>query len=235
MCLLWWYAKEHLAQLHNLKSVYIATTGPVVGYFGVDHPTMDEVFEKMSEIFSNWHFLEQFNTSRMVLTNKLPRLFGSLQYPLTNINLYAARLSKEDLSYLATSHHMGSLQQVELAYNDFRGMATELCDMLRNASSLTVLSLKMSEMQLHEKVQVMQALQSCPNLHKLAMYENEDMLSTAGYDTVIELACLLPWLKEFYIFPFQYKPFELFFRTTVYTSACRILDEQKRTDLKLLY
>ena len=213
----------------------ISTTGPVMGYLGPEHPTGEELHLETVRIFSNWHCLCELYTSRVVLTDQVAGLLGALRQPLTKINLYSARLSGDDISYLARSHHIEHLQQIEIAYNDFRGKGEELCDMLRNASSLAVLGLKMSLLRLHEKIQVMQVLQNCLMLHTLAMYENEDMLSTSGYETIVDLACAVPSLQEFYIFPIEYKPFALFFRSAVWARCCEILCRQNRTDLKLFY
>lgn len=205
-------------------------------YLGPEHPTAEQLHLETVNIFSTWHCLQELNTSRVVLTDQLAGLLGALPQPLRKINFYAARLSANDLLYLAQSHHIQQLQQIELAYNDFGGKSEALCSMLRAAGKLVVLGLKMSLLKLHEKVQVLQVLSGrCHSLHTLAMFENEDMLSTAGYETVVQLASDIPSLAEFYVFPIDYKPFALFFRSHVWSFCEEILIKNNRKELKLFY
>ena len=88
---------------------------------------------------------------------------------------------------------------------------------------------------LFEKKAIMETLQPLHKLHTLVLHETDDIVSTDGYKAIVELACLLTSLKEFYIFPFDYKPFELFYRELVEEICQDVLIENDRNDLELFY
>ena len=231
----WWHMHDQLIRFHELTSMNISTTGPAMCYRGEDDPSDADLLLATTQVFSAFHNLTELYFSKIILTKQLQYYFGALVTPLKCINLYAAKLDREDLVYMAHSHHIGSIVRMELAYNEFHDMCNELCHMLLQARQLEVLSLKMSMLEYHEKVAVMLVLTEQGVIKTLCMYENENMLSANGYNDIVELACDVKSLTEFYLWPYNYKPFELFFRPVV-TESCQLIAKKRgRGDLKLLY
>jgi hypothetical protein len=100
---------------------------------------------------------------------------------------------------------------------------------------MEILNLRETNLVLDEKLSVISALHQSEKLHTLALYEQEDMLSSSGYQSMIELACAVESLKKFYVFPFNYKPFEIFHRQDVEEASELILIMNGRTDMQLYY
>lgn len=196
---------------------------------------MDEIFTRASISLSKWTQLSEVYFIGLVLTNQVAKLLGALVSNLKKLILYGCDLHCDDILYLSTCSHVPHLEELGLEYNNLRNMGTVMCDIAKRAETISILNLKETKMMLHEKVALLEALQFSETLNTLVLHEKEDMLSTEGYETLVEMACCIESLKEFYVFPFDYKPFEMFYRDSVEEACQEILSINDRTDLALYY
>lgn len=230
-----WKLSHVMKTLTGLKKFGLGTSGPKMKLLGESDPTSEELLQNSLEILGCWPNLKELYFIGLTMTCEVEQWLEAVCNPLEKLILYACKVSTADLEYLSQSNHLSALQELGMEHTNLRGMGGLLCEIIHNAPNLTLLNLKDSQLQLHEKTDILYALQTRQIIQTLLLFENEDMLSTAGYEVVTELACAITSLKSFYVFPFNYRPFEVFYRESVEQTCQTLLLKNKRTDLILHY
>ena len=227
---------EEFSELSNVKIYGMAATGPnILAFSNPNEPGEQEILEATCEVYTHWKSVQEVYYNRISLTNKFGELLSSLQKPLKTIYCYHCYLTEKDIRYLADSHHAKAVETLILDYNNLGGLGEYICSFIASAPHLRILNLKGTELNEEERIEVLCALQACPNMDTLVLYEEDNMVSTECYETMVQLACALPNLKTFYLFPLRYKPFDQIYRETVVGSCQGILGASDRTDLELWY
>ena len=237
MMLMMWELHKELKALKNLTKYVMGTSGPHVPQVlsFKCYPTPEKLLQRTVQVFQSWENLDELFYVGVVLTNQLKPILSALKKPLKKLQIYACKISFEDVVYLSTCHHLEHLIDLGLEYNNLVDKGHVVTTMVENCKQVDMLNLKETNLKVHEKLEILGALQGSNTLATLAMYENEDMVSTSAYQTLVEMACRIPNLTTFYIFPFNCKPFDVFFRADVEDSCKEILTRQNRQDLKLFY
>ena len=231
-----WHFHDLLVQFVKLKIFALASVGPpLIKNLDGSGPTQEQLLERTQEVFRTWTELEEVYFNRIHISNQVEAMLSQLQSPLKLMYFYAAELRQPDVEYLSKSHHIHNLHSLTLEKNSLRGMGAEMTELVRNAYAIETLNIKDTEMQLHEKIGLMTCLQSSETINVIVLHETEDMVSSDGYQQLVELSCSMKNLKHFYIFPFCYKPFEIFFRQKAQELCEAILVAYKRTDIQLYY
>ena len=171
----------------------------------------------------------------MILTGQIRKFLEPLQKPLEKIIFYSCVLNLDDITYLSECKHLKALTELGLEYNNLEGMGDILCKLVKKTPNLHVFNLKETKLRPNEKLFLMYSLLNCSQLDTLVLYENEDYLSLEAYEAIIEAACLMDSLREFYIFPFDFKPFELFHKKIVDEVVEEILTINERENLQIFY
>lgn len=232
-----WELHQDLLRIPNLLVFGLGTTGPKLHLqlISPKEPTDADCIQPTEHVLEQWSHLRNLQLTGLLLTKKINIWLTSLHNPLHTLSLYACKLDRQDLEYLSQSHHLHSLLHLNLEKNDLRDCGEEICQVIRAAPQLELLNLRETKLKLHEKLSVITALHESEKLHTLAMYEQEDMSSTSGYESMVELACGIRSLKKLYIFPFMYQPFEIFYREGVERASEMILCLNERKDIELYY
>ncbi|KAK2142962.1 hypothetical protein LSH36_891g00011 [Paralvinella palmiformis] len=235
--LVMWELHQDLLRIPNLLVFGLGTTGPKLHLqlISPKEPTDADCIQPTEHVLEQWSHLRNLQLTGLLLTKKINIWLTSLHNPLHTLSLYACKLDRQDLEYLSQSHHLHSLLHLNLEKNDLRDCGEEICQVIRAAPQLELLNLRETKLKLHEKLSVITALHESEKLHTLAMYEQEDMSSTSGYESMVELACGIRSLKKLYIFPFMYQPFEIFYREGVERASEMILCLNERKDIELYY
>lgn len=227
---------EELKALPHLVRFTWATAGPkLLKVFGSDGPTDEEILVKSADVLHAWKELKEVFFNGVTLKNQLAILLHALPNPLEVIYLNKNDLGISDLNYLSYCHHLSTLRELTLERTDLSGLGEYVVELARNAGSLVYFSIKDTNIQEHHRIQVVEALQEAMVLRILSIYDGDGMLSDDGYQVIVHLACNIPSLKYFYLFPFNYEPFEKTLRQQVLMAATQILAEHKRQDLQLAY
>ena len=202
---------------------------------GKNDPAPADILSRTVAVLAGWEWLQEVYLSHIVLTGHLKDWLGALKLPLAKLSLYNTSLDADDITYLSeSSRHLATITELAIQHNNLRGLGHELCALVSKADVLRQLHLKETQLMLHEKTAIMTALQS-PDLKVIVLYEDEDMISTSGYETLVELACAIESLREFYVFPFNYRPFEIFYRHAVQEATQAIVAAHNRANLQLYY
>ena len=227
---------EEFSQLSNIKIYGMAATGPnILAFSNPNEPREQEVLEATRSVYSNWKSLREIYYNKISLSNKFGAMLSNLQEPLKTIYCYHCYLTEDDIRYLAECHHAKTVETLILDYNNLGGFGKYICSFIGNAPHLKILNLKGTGLHEEERIEVLGALQACPNMDTLVLYEDDNMVSQECYETLVQLSCTLPNLKTFYIFPLRYEPFDQIYRETVVESCQQVLTASKRTDLALWY
>ena len=197
-------------------------------------PTPADILSSTVDVVSSWKWLHEVYLSHIVLTGHLKDWLGALAQPLSKLSLYNTSLAADDIIYLSESPHLATITELAIQHNELRGLGHELCTLVSKMLRLRQLHLKETQLMLHEKTAIMTALRS-PCLDVLVLHEEEDMISTSGYETLVQLACNIGSLREFYVFPFNYRPFEIFYRHAVHEATQAIMAAHNRYNLQLYY
>lgn len=232
-----WDLRDVLPTFPQLEQFGLGTSGPRV-HLPEDSrvPSVQELLECYATVLATFPNLQDLYFIGLNLRHQLHALIKDIPNPLTKICLHACNLSRDDIeSFLNTKHCSLDLTELGLQFNKLAGMAGDICEMILR-SRLVKLDLRESMLNFEEKLQIMSALGTAEHLETLCLYENEDMLSVAEYQHVIELACAVPNLQRFYIFPFNFKPFEILIRKKLEPACEEILALNGRaSDLMLQY
>ncbi len=227
---------EEFSQLANVHVYGMAATGPnVLAFSHLNDPGEQEVLKATCEVYSHWNLLKEVYYNRVSLSNKLEALLSVVPGPMKTIYCYHCYLMKNDLSYLAETHHAEGVENLNLEYNNLQGLSEYLCTFLRRAPHLKILNLKGTGMTEEERIGVLCALQECPDLDTLVLFEDDGMVSSECYQTMTQLACTLPNLKTFFMFPLRYEPFDKIYRKSVVNTCKTVLTDSGRNDLQLWY
>jgi len=199
-----------------------------------DDPAPSAILSRTVDVLAGWEWLQEVYLSHIILTGQLSHWLGALKLPLSKLSLYNTGLDADDMTYLSECRHLATITELAIQHNNLRGLGHELSALVSRARALRQLHLKETQLMLHEKTAVMSALTS-PHVRVVIMHEDEDMISTSGYETLVQLACTVESLREFYVFPFNYRPFEIFYRHAVQEATQEILAAHDRTNLQLYY
>ena len=227
---------EEFSELINVHIYAMAATGPnILAFSQPNEPSEQQVLEATCYVHSKWKSLEEIYYNRVSLTNKLGPLLSNLQGPLKTIYCYHCYLNQNDISYLAHSHHAKAVEALTLDYNKLEGLGEHICSFVANAQSLKILHLKGTGLAEDERINLLCALQECPNIHTLVLYEDDNMVSMECYEMMVQLSCNLSALKTFYLFPLRYGPFDQIYRQSIVDSCQEILVTNNRLDIELWY
>ena len=128
--------KPTLLPLTNLKALDIS-------YNRLDMRN-SEAIENLADSLHALASLQRLSMSGMYLKNSLRRLLSNVQKPLEHLSIAGCRLSPEDISYLATSDHAVSIQELDIGSNSLTHCFESFNIYLQNASS-TLCSLEVDE------------------------------------------------------------------------------------------
>ena len=193
----------------------------------------EDILCKEVEVLNAWDSINEVYFIGLSLTSKLKHWFGALRQPLQIVNLHACYLNSEDFSYLAQSHHVPAMIEFGLDKNNLAGTADALSDVLRNAKNLKMFSAVDTQLSEGEIADLVAACQGAENLHSFNIYEQENHLTSDGYANIVELVCAVRPMRGFYVFPFNYKPFDKVYKPSVLARCEYILELNNRTDIKL--
>ncbi len=233
---IFWEFHQELKQLTQLTWFAMATCGPkLLKNLFAKNPTENELLLRAQDVFSCWSNLEELFFNRVMVPDQVESMLTCLPGKLKTLFFYASNLTQNDIGYLGRSHHIHCMTSLTIQGISLRGMSEELSLIAENAKCLESLTLKNNDLRLHEKISLITKLQRCPTLHTLVLYDNEDMVSTTGYEEIISMVCAIQNLKHFYIFPFNYPPFEIFYKVDVEAVCKAILAMNDRADINLYY
>ena len=231
-----WEFRNELCRLRNLQKFAAATIGPrLLRDFHSTGPSVDEVLEAHRLVFSSWKNLSELILRRVTLTNRLAILLGALERPLKKLFLYCNNLSESDVTYLSSCHHIPSLEGLHLEKMDLSPWADAVLSMIGRTECLETLVLRDTYLQEQDKLALMAILLPAPSLKEFVLYESESMLTVSGYHDLVRSAVLMPALRRFFVFPFQYPPFDQFYRSEVRKICEDVLTQADREDMCLFY
>ena len=228
-----WDIGDFLQRFENIHSFGMGTMGPKLLTYA--EPSVEEITLATCQVLNKWRHLSELHLLGTVLKLQVNHLLSAIPNTLKKLKLAACSLHRFDLLSVANSHHVNHLEDLNLEKNDLRGMGNELCTVLKKSSCLVNLSLKETNLTLEDKIEVLNVLQGSKTINLLLLYENEAMVTAEGYIAMIEMGCHIVSLKKFYLFPFNYKPFEVSLRRIVESSCCKLLTKHNRDDLCLAY
>ena len=214
-----------------------ATSGPkLLRVFDSEGPAQEVVLSRSVEVLSTWRNLRQALFNRVTLTDQVGSLLGALHCPLQVLFFRSNHLSLRDLEYLSQSHHVETLRELTMEKMDLHDMGHCIATLARKASHLKTLNLQDLNLREEDQIEIMLALQDTAlELETLVLLDNESHLMSDSYELIAELACSLPKLEMFYIFPFNYGPFERDMREFVEALCSGIVSRRGRDDLILAY
>ena len=231
-----WDLRDVLPNFRSLEQFSLGTSGPRVHLPEENRiPSLQQLLECYANSLSALPDLQDLYFIGIGLRYQLHGLLKGIQQPLSKIVLHACDLSREDIElFIDTKHCSWHLVELGLQFNKLSGMAGEICEIVLR-SRLVKLDLRETMLTFEEKAQILTALGTATHLETLHMYENEDMLTVAEYQTIVELACAVPNLAKFYIFPFNFKPFEILIRKKLEPACEEIMSLNGRMDMILQY
>jgi hypothetical protein len=231
-----WDIRDVLPGFERLEQLSLGTSGPRVHLPEENRvPSSSQLLQCYASVLGALPQLHDLYFIGLGLRHKLHGLLRDIQRPLTKLCLHGCDLSREDIEcFIDTKHCSTELSELGLQFNKLSGMAGDVCEIVLR-SNLVKLDLRETMLSFEEKIQIMSALCTAPHLETLCMYENEDMLSVAEYQHIIELACAISNLSKFFIFPFNFKPFEILVRKKLEPACEEILSLNGRSDMILQY
>ena len=198
-------------------------------------PSDLELLVRTADVFHSWFQLSEVCFHGVLLTDQLAIMLNALNNPLRVLFLVKNELSQRDVDYLAWSHHLDALRDLTIEKNDLEKMGRHIVELVQNGASLKFLSLKDSRLLEADKIDIMIALQESLLLKTLILFDANSMLTQEGYEIIIDLACRIETLRNFYIFPFNHEPFDQVLRKDLIPVCVEILSRNKRTNLCLAY
>ena len=190
---------------------------------------------RSADVLHTWTNLTEAYFNGVILTDTLSILLNALTNPLRVLYLCKTELSVKDIDYLAYSHHLDALRELTIEKNDLEKMGQYVVELAQNATSVKFLSLKDTSILETDRIDIVLALQNCMVLKTFVFFDTHSMLTSDSYEMIVELACHIRTLRNFYLFPFNHKPFEKYQRQTVYQACMDIVMKNKRPDLSLAY
>ncbi len=236
MAILFSYFEEEFSQFENLHVFGTASTGPnVLVYSNPGEPGEMDELKALVSVYSHWRNLAELYYNDVSLTNKLGALLTALQNPLKVLYCYRCYLKEKDIADLADSHHCTGMEALTLEKNKLQYLGHYLCSFIAKSPNLKNLNVKDTLLTEEEKVNVLCALQGCDKVETLVMYDKESIESVEGYETMIQLACAIPSMNEFYIFPLKHEEFDAFYREDIEEKCGEIQKSTGRKDLSFYY
>ncbi len=236
MAILFSYFQEEFSQFENLHVYGTASTGPnVLVYSNPGEPSEMDELSALVSVHSHWNSLSELYYNDVSLANKLGALLMALKNPLKVLYCYKCYLKEKDIEDLADSHHCTGMEALTLEKNKLQYMGHHLCSFIEKSPNLKNLNIKDTLLTEEEKVNVLCALQGCGKVETLVMYDKESIESVEGYETMIQLACVIPSMKHFYIYPLKHEEFDAFYREEVEQRCEEIQKTNGRKDLNFYY
>ncbi|KAM4543685.1 leucine-rich repeat-containing protein 14 [Fundulus diaphanus] len=189
-----------LAELLPLLSTYPGLNSLRLHYCNLDlrrdNPGQEELLRELSRGLANLQELRQLSLTALRLPGQLRVLLSSLPQPLEVLELPYLSLSPTDLAYLSCSHHVSSLQQLDLSENCLDETTVSSVRRLLSQASSSLQHLSLSGCGLTDCLLglLLPSLGGCWALKSLALALNP--LSMAGLVELVRTAARMPCLRQ---------------------------------------
>jgi hypothetical protein len=94
-------------------------------------PHNPKAVESLSAIFKEFSNLERLDLSNNWVRENVHLILSSVPLPLLYLNLSGCCLKEPDLLYLASSHHIRTIEELDIGENKFSDCCTSLAKLLR--------------------------------------------------------------------------------------------------------
>ncbi|XP_051820545.1 leucine-rich repeat-containing protein 14-like [Antechinus flavipes] len=136
-------------------------------------PMLNTDAELLAAELRKLRWLKELALPSMCLLGQLENLLGGLQYPLESLQLSFCSLTKEDLTYLARSHHSTHLIKLDLTGNAIIQQLDIFLELLKSISkSLKWLNVTLCEIKDSDFYATLPYLYSCTKLSHLGLSDN---------------------------------------------------------------
>uniref|UniRef100_A0A3Q3L701 Leucine-rich repeat-containing protein 14B n=1 Tax=Labrus bergylta TaxID=56723 RepID=A0A3Q3L701_9LABR len=189
-----------LVELLPLLSVFPALRSLRLHYcnldFRRDHPGQEEALRDLSQGLAQLQELRRLSLTALRLPGQLRVLLSSLPQPLEILELPYLSLSPADLSYLSCSHHVSTLQQLDLSENRLEESTLPSIRRLLSQASCSLQHLSLSGCGLTDGLLalLLPSLGGCCALKSLALALNP--LSMACLLDLVRMAVRMPSLRH---------------------------------------
>uniref|UniRef100_A0A3Q2P860 Leucine-rich repeat-containing protein 14B n=1 Tax=Fundulus heteroclitus TaxID=8078 RepID=A0A3Q2P860_FUNHE len=189
-----------LAELLPLLATYPRLSSLRLHYCNLDlrrdNPGQEELLRELSRGLADLQELRQLSLTALRLPGQLRVLLSSLPQPLEVLELPYLSLSPTDLAYLSCSHHVSSLQQLDLSENCLDETTVPSVRRLLSQASRSLLHLSLSGCGLTDGLLglLLPSLGGCWALKSLALALNP--LSMAGLVELVRTAARMPCLRQ---------------------------------------
>ncbi|XP_047424771.1 leucine-rich repeat-containing protein 14 [Mugil cephalus] len=189
-----------LAELLPLLSTFPALNSLRLHYcnldFRRDHLGQEEALRDLSQGLAHLQELRRLSLTALRLPGQLRVLLSSLPQPLEVLELPYLSLSPSDLSYLSSSHHAPTLQQLDLSENRVDEHTLPSIRRLLTQASSSLQHLSLSGCGLTDGLLglLLPSLGGCCALKSLALALNP--LSMAGLVDLVKMAVRMPSLRQ---------------------------------------
>ncbi|XP_026148406.1 leucine-rich repeat-containing protein 14 [Mastacembelus armatus] len=189
-----------LAELLPLLSKFPALNSLRLHYcnldFRRDHPGQEEALKDLSQGLAQLKEMRSLSLTALRLPGQLRVLLSSLPNPLEILELPYLSLSPADLAYLSCSHHVSTLQQLDLSENHLNENTLPSIRRLLSQASSTLQHLSLSGCGLNDGLLrlLLPSLGGCWALKSLALALNP--LSMAGVMDLVRMAVRMPSLRQ---------------------------------------
>ena len=188
---------------------------------------------KTIEAFKNWTRLSYLNLTHIFLPGYVARILGALRNPCERICLLNNLIGFDDMVYLSQCHHLPKLYHLALEGNQIDNNVEELVELVKQTPDLKYLNLGGTHLNGAEKLEVIKTLQAFnPKLETLKLAGVHDWsCSPKDYVQQVEIACQMPALRKFFVFPWGLA----IFATKMFEECDQLLKKFGRTDIELQY
>nr|CBN82053.1 Leucine-rich repeat-containing protein 14 [Dicentrarchus labrax] len=189
-----------LAELLPLLSTFPALSSLRLHYcnldFRRDQSGQEEALRDLSLGLAKLKELRRLSLTALRLPGQLRVLLSSLPQPLEILELPYLSLSPADLAYLSCSHHVSTLQQLELSENRLDEITLPSIRRLLSQASSSLQHLSLSGCGLTDGLLglLLPSLGGCSGLKSLALALNP--LSMAGLMDLVRMAVRMPSLRH---------------------------------------
>ena len=219
-------------QLSNITWFAWATSGPRVLRLDVEP---DAILLRSVDVMHTWSNLSELFFNNVTLTNQVAPLLDAVAAPLRLLFFRCNYLNRADLAYLASCRHLAALRELTLEKMDLHPMNDHLATLAQNARRLTALNFQNINLDDEDKVNILLALQGSDLLKTLVLLDDDFFSLSDSYQLTVELACELPRLEVFYLFPLHCPVPSRGHMVHAEEMCARILSERGRTDLIVAY
>uniref|UniRef100_A0A1A7Z8C5 Leucine-rich repeat-containing protein 14B n=1 Tax=Iconisemion striatum TaxID=60296 RepID=A0A1A7Z8C5_9TELE len=161
-----------------------------------DHLGQEDVLRDLSQGLAQLKELRRLSLTALRLPGQLRVLLSSLPQPLEILELPYLSLSPADLAYLSCSHHVSTLQQLDLSENRLDESTLPSVRRFLSQASSSLHHLSLSGCGLTDGLLglLLPSLGGCLALKSLALALNP--LSMAGLTDLVQMAARMPALRQ---------------------------------------